>query len=104
MYALANSFFWLFTAGVFPGVYHHTMDDEGIIIGHPHPTAGGPARTYGLTDSHEACWFVRGLFNVQSDAFYVNEYESHCILLDYGNVESYVNELKSICKKFANAV
>lgn len=104
MHSLANSFFWLFTTGIFPGVYHHVMDDEGMIIGHPHPTTGNPARTYGITDETEACWFVRGIFNVQSDAVYVNELESRCILLDYGNVDMYIKELQAICKKFADVV
>jgi hypothetical protein len=94
--------FWAVTIIVFPGVYHHLMDDAGLKIDNPNSSgAQASADIYGLHDNEQIAWFVRGLFNLQCDVYVVDETMAKSIVLASASFPHYLNSFDEILAKFA---
>lgn len=97
--------FWAVTIVVFPGVYHHLMDDAGLKI--ENPNSGGSQATadiYGLHDNEQIAWFVRGLFNLQADIYVVDEPMAKSIVFASASFSHYLSSFDDMLAKFVKIV
>lgn len=94
--------FWAVTIVVFPGVYHHLMDDGGLRV--DNPNSGGAhatAEIYGIHDNEQTAWFVRGLFNRQGDVYVVDEPMAKSIVFASASFPHYLNSFDEMLANFA---